>query len=213
MSAIKPATSADVTAVTSNGAAPFIIAERLYARRMGEPQPRVAVVDDQDHFVRWEDRRVVHRDRLVHRSIHVLLFDSRGRLVVQRRKDDKLTFAGHWDLSCSGHVEEPDYVAGPDDRLDTVYACCAARELEEELGVHAPLEDLGRFGPEPDVHYEQIALYRARHDGPYVAQPEEVAEIRAVTGDEYDALVASGAPCTPTLRWFVDLARKRRWWR
>lgn len=180
---------------------------------MGEPQPRVAVVDDHDRFVRWEDRRVVHRDRLVHRSIHVLLFDRQGRLVLQRRKDDKLTYPSYWDLSCSGHVEEPDYLAGPDERLDIVYAGCAARELEEELSVHAPLEDLGRFGPEPGVHYEQIALYRAKHDGPYVAQPEEVAEIRAVTPAEYDALVASGAPCTPTLLAFVKLSRARGWWR
>jgi len=94
---------------------------------MGEPQPRVAVVDEHDRFIRWEDRRIVHRDRLVHRTIHVLLFTTDGRFVIQRRQDDKLTFPGHWDLSCSGHVEEPDYPAGPDDRLDIVYAGCAAR--------------------------------------------------------------------------------------
>jgi isopentenyldiphosphate isomerase len=180
---------------------------------MSPLQPRVAVVDEHDRFVRWEDRRVVHRDKLVHRSIHVLLFDSKGRLVIQRRKDDKLTHPGHWDLSCSGHVEEPDYVSGPDERLEIVYAGCAARELEEELSVHAPLEFLGQFGPEPGVHYEQIALYRAKHDGPYVAQPDEVAEIRAVSRAEYDALLASGAPCTPTLRWFVEHTRDRGWLR
>jgi isopentenyl-diphosphate Delta-isomerase len=180
---------------------------------MGEPQPRVAVVDLKNHFLRWEDRRVVHRDQLFHRSIHILLFDHSGRLVLQRRHPTKLTFPDHWDLSCSGHVEENDYLAGPDERLDEVYAGCAGRELMEELGVVAPLEPLGEFKPIVDVHYECLALYRATSDGPYVAQPDEVAEIRAVTVAEYDALSASGAPCTPTLRWFVDLARAEGWFR
>jgi hypothetical protein len=36
-----------------------------------------------------------------------------------------------------------------------------------------------------------------------------VAEVRAFTPDEYDALVASGAPLTPSLVWLVRWARGR----
>jgi isopentenyldiphosphate isomerase len=87
---------------------------------------RIAVVDTANRFVRWEDRRTIHEQRLVHRSIHVLLYDSAGRLLVQRRHASKQTHPRCWDVSCAGHVEESDYTGGPDDDLDAVYAAVAA---------------------------------------------------------------------------------------
>ena len=164
---------------------------------------RIAVVDEHNRFVRWEDRREIHIHRLVHRSVHVAVFDHGGRLVIQRRNGDKDTYPLHWDMSCAGHVEESDYTAGPDDDLDAVYAAVARRELEEELGVRAPLELLGHFAPEPGVHYEQLRLFRVVSDGPYVLQPEEVAEIRPVTRAGYSALAEAGEPITHALAWFV----------
>ena len=175
---------------------------------------RVAVVDDKDRFVRWEDRRAVHRDKLVHRSIHVMVFDASRRLVIQRRHRDKLTYASHWDISCSGHVDEEDYARGPDDDLDAVYARCAERELEEELGIpgaRARLVFSGHFGPVRDVHYEQIHLYRTTSDGPFTPQADEIEELRSITPQELEALLLHDR-CTGTLAMFGRLARQRGWW-
>lgn len=165
--------------------------------------PRIAVVSDDNRFLRWTDRREVHRDRLPHRSVHVILHDTRGRLVIQRRHPEKLTWPDAWDLSASGHVEEDDYHAGPDDGLDEVYARVARREVREELGIDVALEEIARLAPEAGVHYEHIALYRAVHDGPYVAQVEEVAAIRAVDAAELAGLLES-ARVTGTLRWLCE---------
>jgi isopentenyldiphosphate isomerase len=160
---------------------------------------RIAVVDGSDRFVSWEERKAVHERRLVHRSIHVVLFDSRGRLLLQRRHRGKQTYPGHWDLSCSGHVEESDYPGGPDDDLDRVYADVARREVLEELGVEVDLTQVGHFGPTEGVHYEQIRLFRGTSDGPFTAQADEVEELRHVTRAE----LASVEPQTSTLRWFA----------
>jgi isopentenyldiphosphate isomerase len=175
---------------------------------------RIAVVDAKDRFVRWEERRAVHEQRLVHRSIHVLLFDTRGRLLLQRRHRGKQTFPGHWDLSCSGHVEESDYgPGGPDGDLDRVYAEVASREVEEELGVRASLEPVGHFGPTDGVHYEQIRLFTGTSDGPFTAQVDEVEELRHVSRAEYAALEAGGRePLTLTLRWFARHASEVAGW-
>jgi isopentenyldiphosphate isomerase len=160
---------------------------------------RCAVVDDGNRFVRWEERRVIHEQRLVHRSVHVLLFDSLGRLLIQRRHRDKQTYPRFWDASCAGHVEESDYPGGPDDDVDAVYVAVAARELFEELGVRVPLEPLGIFGPIAGVHYEQMAVFRGRSDGPFVLQAEEVEEHRMLARDD-----VVPEPVTHALRWFLS---------
>lgn len=172
---------------------------------------RIAVVDDRNAFVRWEARHTIHVEQLVHRSIQVLLFDTQGRLVIQRRHREKQTHASHWDLSCAGHVEESDYPSGPDEDLDRVYAQVAARELLEELGVEPAVVELGHFPPEPGVHYEQIRLFRATSDGPFTLQPEEVEELRHVTHAELEAL-AGAEPVTPSLLWFAAWARREGVW-
>src|SRR5689334_22695822 len=96
---------------------------------------RIAVVDADNHFVRWEQRRIIHEQRLVHRSIHVLAFDEEGKMVIQRRHRNKQTYPYYWDLSTSGHVEEEDYSGHPDQNLDAAYELTARREIQEELGV------------------------------------------------------------------------------
>lgn len=170
---------------------------------------RIAVVDDHDRFVRWEDRRTIHELQLVHRSVHVFIFDSAGRLLLQRRHASKQTYPRYWDTSCAGHVEESDYTAGPDDDLDAVYAAVAAREVREELGVDPPLERLGTFGPEPGVHYEQIHLFRGVSGGPFVLQADEVEECRFLAPAEIAGFLASDEPITHGLRWFLDWLARR----
>jgi isopentenyldiphosphate isomerase len=173
---------------------------------------RIAVVDDANRFVRWEERRVIHDQRLVHRSAYVLVFDSAARLLVQRRHRDKQTYPRHWDVSCAGHVEESDYLAGPDDDLDDVYAAVAARELHEELGVAVAVTPVERFGPRPGVHYEWIQLFTARSDGPFRLQADEVEEYRLFDRAQIARLLASGEPVTQSLRWLAgQLLDGGRW--
>ena len=180
-------------------------------------KPRIAVVDAQNRFVRWEERRVIHEQRLPHRSAYVLLFDAEGRLVIQRRHTQKQTYPRHWDVSASGHVEEDDYpgypeVIDPDAALDEVYAATALRELQEELGVTAALTRVGVFAPEPGVHYEHIHVFRAESDGPFVMQEDEVEELRRVHYDELDRMRREGALLTASLIYVIDWARARGLW-
>ena len=166
---------------------------------------RIAVVDEHDRFVRWEQRRTIHEQQLVHRSVHILVFDSRARLIIQQRHRDKQTQPLHWDSSCCGHVEDSDYLGGPDERLDEVYASVARRELREELGIGARLEVLTHFAPVAGVHYEQLRLFRGFSDEPWTIQPEEVEAAKAVTRAQLDAMLADpGVEITPSLRFFLD---------
>lgn len=171
-------------------------------------QRTIAVVDDHNRFLRWADRAEVHGQHLPHRSVHVLVFDTRGRLLLQQRRADKLTYPSTWDISVAGHVERPDYPAGPDDDLDAVYASVAARELHEELAIDAPVTELHREGPRPGVHYEQLRLYQTVWDGPITIQEEEVAAVRWLAPGEWETF-RDQAPVTHALVHWVGWLREQ----
>ncbi|MEY2408080.1 MAG: hypothetical protein QOF48_750, partial [Verrucomicrobiota bacterium] len=82
------------------------------------------VVNERDEVVGRAPRREVHQNGLRHRAVHVLVFNSRGEVFLQKRSMTKDTFPGAWDSSASGHLD-----CGED------YDACAIRELREELGV------------------------------------------------------------------------------
>ncbi|HJW69947.1 MAG TPA: NUDIX domain-containing protein [Candidatus Binatia bacterium] len=101
--------------------------------------------------------------RLPHRSTYILVFDGSGRLFIHLRTAGKDVYPSHWD-TCVGGVP----IAGED------FVAAATRELAEELGVAAALEELFPFrwtDERTDVHG---MVYRARHDGPFRLQAEEI---------------------------------------
>ncbi|MFM9030724.1 MAG: NUDIX hydrolase, partial [Opitutaceae bacterium] len=82
------------------------------------------VVNERDEVVGRETRREVHARGLWHLSVHTLVFDRAGRVMLQKRSLLKDLSPGLWDSSCSGHLD-----AGED------YDSAAVRELGEEIGV------------------------------------------------------------------------------
>src|SRR5258706_14114446 len=82
------------------------------------------VVNERDKVIGRKARGEVHRLGLKHRAVHVLVFNSRGEVFLQKRSMKKDTFPGAWDSSASGHLD-----SGED------YDACAVRELREEIGL------------------------------------------------------------------------------
>lgn len=123
------------------------------------------VVDGQDAVVGRRPRSEVHRLRLNHRAVHVLVYNTRGELFLQQRSLAKDCSPGLWDSSASGHVTSGDE-----------YDETAPREVEEELGVRlaeAPVRWFKLSASEGTAH-EFCWIYRANHEGPFVLQPSEV---------------------------------------
>ena len=82
------------------------------------------IVNERDEVIDRGPRGEVHRLGLRHRAVHVLVFNSRGEVFLQKRSMKKDTAQGKWDSSSSGHVD-----SGED------YDACAVRELREEIGL------------------------------------------------------------------------------
>lgn len=85
---------------------------------------RVDVVDEDDAKIGTATRGSVHRSGAWHRGVHVLVFNRRGELLLQRRSATKDKSPSKLDLSVSEHSK-----AGES------FEAAAVRGLREELGV------------------------------------------------------------------------------
>lgn len=144
------------------------------------------VVDAEDRVIGRAARGEVHRRGLMHRSVHVFLFNSRGELFLQKRAATKDTFPRCHDSSASGHLD-----AGES------YAACAARELEEELGLtpaDAPaLTPLFKVPACPETGWEHVMFYTCQTDAAPRPNPREIESGRFFTLAEVLAMAQDDA--------------------
>lgn len=123
------------------------------------------VVNENDEVIGQCPRREVHRLGHKHRAVHVLVFNSRGEVFLQKRSMSKDTHPGVWDSSSSGHVD-----TGED------YDACAIRELREEIGLiidRAPTR-LFKIDACVETGQEFVWVYRTEAAGPFTLHPEEI---------------------------------------
>jgi len=125
------------------------------------------VVDETDCVIGQQSRPEVHRLMLRHRAVHVLVFNSRGDVFLQKRSMTKDTHPGVWDSSSSGHVD-----SGED------YDACAVRELREEIGLelHRAPERLFKIAACEQTGMEFVWVYRCESEGPFELHSEEISE-------------------------------------
>lgn len=125
------------------------------------------IVDRQDCVIGSEPRSRVHHEGLLHRAVHIFVFNTKGELYLQRRSMSKDTAPGKWVSSCSGHVD-----SGED------YDTAARRELGEEIGLYHPLgmERVFKESACRPTGNEFVWLYRCHSEGPFELDPVEVSE-------------------------------------
>ena len=123
------------------------------------------VVNERDEVIGQRSRNEVHRLGLMHRAVHVLVFNSAGLVFLQKRSLSKDRQPGLWDSSASGHVD-----TGED------YDACAVRELGEEIGLQlnvAP-QRLFKLAACHDTDQEHVWVYRCSAEGPFRLHPDEI---------------------------------------
>lgn len=136
------------------------------------------VVDDEDRVVGRRLRPDVHRLGLLHRAVHVFVFNSAGQVFLQKRSQSKDAWPGAWDTSVSGHVD-----SGED------YDTAARRELGEELGIRdsVSIEPLFKIDACVESGQEFFWVYRTKWEGPLELHPEEIERGEWLTSEEIDS--------------------------
>ena len=89
------------------------------------------IIDENDNIIGKDTRENIHKNGLLHREIHVWIYNKNGEILFQRRAKTKDTYPDLLDASVGGHVE-----IGDD------YLTTSIKELEEETGIKAEAKDL-----------------------------------------------------------------------
>ena len=126
----------------------------------------LAVVDEHDNIVDHRPRCEIHTQGLRHRAVHILVFNERDQLLLQKRSMKKDLNKGLWDTSAAGHVDQGE-----------TYDGCAPRELQEELGVSDTLTPLFKLEPTRALGMEFVQVYRCKHNGPFQFASDEIDEL------------------------------------
>lgn len=126
----------------------------------------ILVVDDANRPIGEALRGEVHRARLIHRAIHCLVHDGRGRVYLSQRDD--IVCRDRYDISLTEHLR-----AGED------YAMATERGLARRLGLAAAhAEPFSEIFRDYDVHAAEaegdealtddryMQIFVAQHAGP-----------------------------------------------
>ena len=141
------------------------------------------VVDQHDRVIGQAARPAVHARRLLHRAVHILLFNNHQELLVQKRSNGKDMYPGCYDSSASGHLQ-----AGES------YDAAAVRETQEELGVPLPAvacQQRFKLAAGAETDWEFVGVYTGPSDRPVQPNPAEVESVHALSRAQIESLMAA----------------------
>ena len=186
----------------------------------------VILVDENDSAIGSASKVSAHYQAgLLHRAFSVLMFDREGRLLLQKRADDKVTFPGVWANSCCSHPLSSDTESELIDASGVKRA--AIRKLHQELGISP--DDLSL----DDFHFVTKMMYSARMNADWIEREidhilviqadvdikmnqNEVSEIKWVSKQELYQILAGdidiGGEIAPWFRCIAERVMTEEWW-
>lgn len=142
---------------------------------------QLILVDKNDKEIGIGEKMVVHKKALLHRAFSILIFNSRGEMLLQRRAEKKYHSGGLWANACCGHP-----LAG--EAIDKA----AHRRLREEMGFDCELKELTAFVYRAELdngltEHEFDHVFFGSYDGEIMPNRDEVSEFLFMDTDELRA--------------------------
>ncbi|PKI86038.1 isopentenyl-diphosphate Delta-isomerase [Malassezia vespertilionis] len=189
-------------------------------------EERCIVLDNDDNYVRDGSKKECHlmtniNNGLLHRAFSVFLFDPKiGKLLLQKRASEKITFPNMWTNTCCSHPlavrSEVDGVAGAKN--------AAQRKLEHELGIPKEQIKIDQIQYLTRIHYvaPSDGMW-GEHEIDYIlfitanvtldVNKNEVEDVQWVTMDDLQKLMNELDPASFT-PWFKLIVNEFlfSWW-
>jgi len=150
---------------------------------MSDHEEHLDIVNEEGEVIKSLKRSEIHGNpELIHRVVHVLVFNKNGDLFLQKRAMTKDVAPGKWDTSVGGHVNANESI---EDALQ--------REMAEELGItDCHTEFLYTYIHSNQFETELVFTYSCMYDGPIVFQEDEIDEVHPWKIDEISKNLGSG---------------------
>jgi isopentenyldiphosphate isomerase len=141
------------------------------------------VVNEQGETIGRASRRECHGGaKPLHPVVHLHVFDSGGKLYLQKRPLHKDTQPGKWDTSVGGHVNYGETISA-----------ALQRETEEELNISDfKPQFVARYVFESEVEKELVNTYRTVYEGVITPNHDELDGGRFWSIDEIKANLGKG---------------------
>lgn len=97
-------------------------------------EPLVVHVNEKDEVLGFYPKMFVHEKSMLHRAVSVLIFNSKGEWLIQKRASHKYHSGGLWTNTCCSHPY-------PNEDVKTA----AERRLVEEMGMSCELNKVFDF--------------------------------------------------------------------
>jgi isopentenyl-diphosphate Delta-isomerase len=130
----------------------------------------IILVDEQDNAIGTMEKVEAHRKGILHRAFSVVLFNSIGELLLQKRASNKYHSGGLWTNTCCSHPL-PDEAIGD----------AAERRLRYEMGINLKPEFAFKFIYKTPldnslIEHELDHVFIGTFDGSPVINKDEVSE-------------------------------------
>lgn len=126
------------------------------------------VVDKKDQLIGYRTRKECHHNKdLIHRGVHVVIFNDKGEILMQKRSKFKDLQPGYYSVAVGGHVTKGES-----------YTNTARREMKEELGINVPFQRITKYLAVVPDQKEMITIYKGVCNGPFVLSTDEVESIQ-----------------------------------
>lgn len=138
-----------------------------------KPEEIFIVVNKNDKVIGYKPRSVCHKERLLHRTVAVTVFNDKGEVLLQKRSMKVDTNPGLYTLSATGHVSKGE-----------TYEQAAEKELQEELGITSKLKYETRIVKDFPSHYEMQSFYSTHSNGPFKFPKQDIDKVEFVPIDK-----------------------------
>lgn len=139
------------------------------------------IINIDDVVIGQATREEIYEKKLIHRVTHVMVRDSNGRFLLQRRAAH-ISSPLHWIASACGHVQSGES-----------YSEAAIRELAEEVGIiGSDVRELGKFFFDGNGTPKMMCFFEIITDDEPTFDPTEVDSIQFLTPDEAHEHITHG---------------------
>jgi isopentenyl-diphosphate Delta-isomerase len=138
----------------------------------------VVLVNEADKEVGTMEKMEAHRKGVLHRAFSILLFNTQGEMLLQKRANSKYHSSGLWTNTCCSHPL-------PGEPIEKA----TRRKLHQEMGIDVIPEFAFKFQYKAGLdkgltEHEYDHVFIGRYDGEPTINPKEVEDWKFISVDK-----------------------------